>query len=49
VNPGSKLVRNGDVRISGSRQFKLKQVAPGIYEIDINKGEEVMLLLANDK
>jgi len=45
VRPGME----GDVRISGSRQFKLKQVSPGIYEIDMNKGEEVILFPANDK
>ena len=45
VRPGV----NGDVRISGSRQFKLKQASPGIYEIDINKGEEVMLFATNAK
>lgn len=39
VRPGLE----GQVRIKGNRQLKLKQVSPGIYEIDMKKGDEVLL------
>ena len=39
VRPGL----DGQVSIKGGRQHKLKQVSPGIYEIDIKKGYEVLL------
>jgi len=39
VRPGI----DGEVRIKGYPRDKLKQVSPGIYEIDIKKGDEVLL------
>lgn len=34
---------DGKVDIKGDRKHKLKQVSPGIYEIDMKKGDEVLL------
>lgn len=39
VRPGL----NGKVRVQGSRQLKLEQVSPGLYEIDLKKGDQVLL------
>jgi len=39
VRPGMK----GEVRIMGKREFTLKKLSGGIYEIDLKKGEEVLL------
>jgi len=39
VRPGI----SGQIHIKGDRPLKLKQVSPGIYEIDMNKGDEVLL------
>ena len=39
VKPGMR----GDVRIRGQRPFELKQVGPGVYEIELKKGEDVLL------
>jgi hypothetical protein len=39
VRPGM----NGEVRIKGDREHKLGSVSPGVYEIDLKKGEEVLL------
>ena len=39
VKPGL----DGQVRIKGNRKHNLKQVSPGIYEIDMKKGDEVLL------
>ena len=39
VRPGL----NGEIRIKGDREHKLGPVSPGIYEIDLKKGEEVLL------
>ena len=39
VRPGL----NGEVHFKSDRQLKLKQVSPGIYEIDMKKGDEVLL------
>jgi hypothetical protein len=39
VRPGF----DGDFNTSGNRQFKIEQVCPGIYEIDLKKEEEVLL------
>ncbi len=34
---------NGELRIKGNREFNFEQVSPGIYEIDMKKGDEVLL------
>jgi len=39
VRPGM----NGEIRIEGDREHKLRPVSPGVYEIDLKKGEEVLL------
>ncbi len=39
VRPGV----NGEIRIKGDREHKLRSVSPGVYEIDLKKGEEVLL------
>jgi len=39
VRPGI----DGEVSIQGYPRYKLKQASPGIYEIDIKKGDEVLL------
>ena len=39
VKPGL----SGDVRIRGARQHALKRISPGIYEIDMKKGDHVWL------
>ena len=39
VKPGI----SGELQIKSRRRIKLKEVAPGIYEIDLKKGEEVLL------
>jgi alpha-L-fucosidase 2 len=39
VRPGLR----GEVRIKTDRWLKLRQVSPGIYEIDMKKGDEVLL------
>ena len=39
VRPGI----DGRIRIPGDREHKLKQVSPGIYQIDLKKGQEVRL------
>jgi len=39
VRPGL----NGKVRIKGNREHTLEQVSPGIYEIGMKKGDEVLL------
>jgi len=39
VRPGL----SGEVRIKSKRQLKLKQESPGIYTIDMKKGDEVLL------
>ncbi len=44
VRPGM----NGKIRIKGSREFTLKKLSGGIYEIDLKKGEEVLLLAEKD-
>lgn len=40
VRPGMP----GKIRIEGNRDRKLNQVSPGIYQIDLGKGEEVRLV-----
>jgi alpha-L-fucosidase 2 len=39
VKPGL----DGKVRIKGNRKHKLKKLSPGVYEIDMKKGDEVLL------
>lgn len=39
VRPGL----HGDIRIKSDRRLKLKQVSLGIYEIDMKKGDAVLL------
>ena len=39
VRPGL----SGKVRIKGNRQHLMKEVSPGVYEIDLKKGEEALL------
>jgi hypothetical protein len=39
VRPGM----SGEIRIKGDRQFTFKPVTPGLYQIDLKKGEEVLL------
>jgi hypothetical protein len=39
VKPGI----NGEVQVKSDRHIKMKQVSPEIYEIDVKKGEEVLL------
>lgn len=39
VRPGM----NGEISVKGDRPFKLQQLSPGVYQIDLNKGEEVVL------
>ena len=39
VRPGI----DGEISVKGDRQFKLKLVSPGIYQIDLKQGEEVWL------
>ncbi|MCX6874047.1 MAG: alpha-L-fucosidase [Verrucomicrobia bacterium] len=39
VRPGM----SGEIRIKGDRQFTFKPVAPGVYQIDLRQGEEVLL------
>ena len=34
---------NGEIRIEGDREHKLEVVSPGIYQIDLKKGEVVLL------
>jgi alpha-L-fucosidase 2 len=34
---------NGEVQLKSDRRIKLNKVSPGIYKIDMNKGEEVLL------
>ena len=38
-----RLGMNGQIRIKGAREHKLELVSPGIYTIDLKKGEEVWL------
>jgi hypothetical protein len=38
----------GDIHAKGGRQFTFKPVVPGIYEIDLKKGEEVRLLVETE-
>ena len=38
-----KLVMEGKVRIEGARTHRMETVAPGIYQIDLRKSEEVVL------
>jgi hypothetical protein len=33
----------GEIGIKGDRRFKLQQLSPGLYQIDLKKGEEVCL------
>lgn len=44
VRPGM----NGKIRIKGERQFHFRSVSPGIYEIELKKGEEVLLYAGSD-
>jgi len=39
VRPGL----DGDVKFFGARKFKTRQLSDGIYEVDLKKGEEVLL------
>jgi hypothetical protein len=39
VRPGL----DGEVRMKSGHNLKLKQVSSGIYEIDMKKGDEVLL------
>ena len=39
VRPGM----SGEIRVKGDWQFTFKPVAPGLYQIDLKKGEEVLL------
>ena len=39
VRPGM----SGEIRVKGDRQFTFKPVTPGLYQIDLKKGEEVLL------
>jgi len=34
---------DGDVRVSGAREFGLREVKPGVFDLDIRKGEEAVL------
>ena len=34
---------DGEISVKGDRQFKRKLVSPGIYQIDLKQGEEVLL------
>ena len=45
VRPGI----DGKVKIKSDRKLKLKQVSPGIYEIDMTKGDEVLLFSSKSK
>ena len=38
---------NGEVQLKSNRPIKLKQVSPGTYEIDLKKGEEVLMFNTN--
>lgn len=38
----------GQVQLEGRRSLKLKEVSPGIYEIDMKKGEQVLLYQGNN-
>ena len=38
----------GEIRIKGDRKHKLEPVSPGIFEIDLKKGEEVLLHAESD-
>ncbi len=44
VRPGL----SGVIRIKGDRDYKLVLVSPGIYEIDLKKGEDALLYAGND-
>lgn len=33
----------GEIQTKGNRPFKLRQLAPGLYQIDLKRGEEVLL------
>lgn len=33
----------GAIQVSGKRNFNLKEVKPGVYDIDLKKGEEIIL------
>lgn len=39
VRPGL----NGEIRITGGREHMLRRMSPDVYEIDLKKGEEIML------
>ena len=39
VRPGL----SGEIRVEGQRPHRMVQVVPGVYEIDLQKGEEVLL------
>jgi len=39
----------GEIRITGNRDHKLTQISPGIYQIDLSKGEEVSLVPLNQQ
>ena len=38
---------NGEIRLNGNREYKLRSVSPGIYEIDLMLGEEVLLYVGS--
>jgi len=44
IRPGIK----GKVRVTGSRSFQLKQVSPGVYDLDLRKGEYAILSAGTD-
>ena len=45
VKPGIE----GKIQVSGDRRFALNEVSPGVYQIDMKKGEEVVLYARNDR
>ena len=38
---------DGKIKAVGNREFNLTEVKPGIYEIDLKKGEELVLSAEN--
>ena len=38
----------GEVKVAGKRPFTLKQIKPGVYSLDLQKGEEAVLWRGNE-
>ena len=44
-----RLGIEGKIQVFGDGRFALNEVSPGVYQIDMKKGEEVVLYERNDR